>query len=165
MTDALMPYDDVLARFDPALGLEVHVELNTATKMFCGCPTEFGAEPNTQTCPTCLGLPGSLPVVNGKAVESAIRIGLALNCSIAEWCRFARKNYFYPDMPKNFQTSQYDEPIAFEGYMDVEVDGETYRVGIEPGRPRQVGQVWVFGSAPNSVGQPQNILVAVFSST
>ncbi len=131
MTDPLLSYDEVLARFDPALGLEVHVELNTATKMFCGCPTEFGAEPNTQTCPTCLGLPGSMPVVNGKAVESAIRIGLALNCEIAEWCRFARKNYFYPDMPKNFQTSQYDEPIAFEGYMDVEVDGETYRVGIE----------------------------------
>jgi aspartyl-tRNA(Asn)/glutamyl-tRNA(Gln) amidotransferase subunit B len=131
MTDSLMSYDDAIARFDPAFGLEVHVELNTATKMFCGCPTEFGAEPNTQTCPTCLGLPGSMPVVNAKAIESAIRIGLALNCEIAEWCRFARKNYFYPDMPKNFQTSQYDEPIAFEGYLDVEVDGETYRVGIE----------------------------------
>jgi len=127
----LVPFDDVLASFDPALGLEVHVELNTLTKMFCGCPTEFGAEPNTQVCPTCLGLPGSMPVVNGKAVESAIRIGLALNCEIAEWCRFARKNYFYPDMPKNFQTSQYDEPICFDGYMDVEVDGETFRVGIE----------------------------------
>ncbi|HET7430107.1 MAG TPA: Asp-tRNA(Asn)/Glu-tRNA(Gln) amidotransferase subunit GatB [Nocardioides sp.] len=131
MTAELLSYDEVLAQFDPALGLEVHVELNTATKMFCGCPTEFGAEPNTQTCPTCLGLPGSMPVVNGTAVESAIRIGLALNCSIAEWCRFARKNYFYPDMPKNFQTSQYDEPIAFDGFMDVEVDGETYRIGIE----------------------------------
>ena len=131
MTDTLLSYDEVLARFDPALGLEVHVELNTVTKMFCGCPTEFGAEPNTQTCPTCLGLPGSMPVVNAAAVESAIRIGLALNCEIAEWCRFARKNYFYPDMPKNFQTSQYDEPIAFEGFMEVEVDGETYRVEIE----------------------------------
>jgi aspartyl-tRNA(Asn)/glutamyl-tRNA(Gln) amidotransferase subunit B len=131
MSDELLSYDDVVAQFDPALGLEVHVELNTATKMFCGCPTEFGAEPNTQTCPTCLGLPGSMPAVNARAVESAIRIGLALNCEIAEWCRFARKNYFYPDMPKNFQTSQYDEPIAFEGFMDVEVDGETYRVGIE----------------------------------
>lgn len=127
----LMDFDEALARFDPAMGLEVHVELNTVTKMFCGCRTEFGAEPNTQTCPTCLGLPGSLPVVNGKAVESAIRIGLALNCEIAEWCRFARKNYFYPDMPKNFQTSQYDEPIAFEGWTEVEVDGETYRVEIE----------------------------------
>ena len=131
MTDTLLSYDEVLARFDPALGLEVHVELNTVTKMFCGCPTAFGAEPNTQTCPTCLGLPGSMPVVNAAAVESAIRIGLALNCEIAEWCRFARKNYFYPDMPKNFQTSQYDEPIAFEGFMEVEVDGETYRVEIE----------------------------------
>jgi aspartyl-tRNA(Asn)/glutamyl-tRNA(Gln) amidotransferase subunit B len=131
MTDALMPYDDVVAQFDPALGLEVHVELNTATKMFCGCPTEFGAEPNTQTCPTCLGLPGSMPALNAQGVESAIRIGLALNCDIAEWCRFARKNYFYPDMPKNFQTSQYDEPIAFEGYMDVEVEGDTYRVEVE----------------------------------
>jgi aspartyl-tRNA(Asn)/glutamyl-tRNA(Gln) amidotransferase subunit B len=131
MSDALLSYDDAIAQFDPALGLEVHVELNTATKMFCGCPTEFGAEPNTQTCPTCLGLPGSMPVVNAKAVESAMRIGLALNCEIAEWCRFARKNYFYPDMPKNFQTSQYDEPIAFEGYMDVEVEGTTYRVEIE----------------------------------
>ncbi len=127
----LVPFDDVLASYDPALGLEVHVELNTVTKMFCGCPTEFGADPNTQVCPTCLGLPGSMPVVNGKAVESAIRIGLALNCEIAEWCRFARKNYFYPDMPKNFQTSQYDEPICFDGYMDVEVDGETFRVEIE----------------------------------
>ena len=111
-------------------GLEVHVELNTASKMFCGCPTEFGAEPNTQVCPTCLGLPGAMPVVNGKAVESAIRIGLALNCEIAEWCRFARKNYFYPDMPKNFQTSQYDEPIAFDGWTDVEVDGDD-RTAIE----------------------------------
>ena len=131
MSETLVSYEDVLAAYDPALGLEVHVELNTNSKMFCGCPTEFGAEPNTQVCPTCLGLPGAMPVVNRKAVESAIRIGLALNCEIAEWCRFARKNYFYPDMPKNFQTSQYDEPIAFEGFMDVEVDGETVRVEIE----------------------------------
>ncbi|RJQ90070.1 Asp-tRNA(Asn)/Glu-tRNA(Gln) amidotransferase subunit GatB [Amycolatopsis panacis] len=128
----LMDYAEVLERFDPVLGLEVHVELNTKTKMFCGCVNEFGGEPNTKTCPTCLGLPGSLPVVNGKAVEGAIRIGLALNCEIAEWCRFARKNYFYPDMPKNFQTSQYDEPIAFDGYLDVTLDdGEVVRVAIE----------------------------------
>lgn len=126
-----LSFDDALASYDPAMGLEVHVELNTSTKMFCGCPATFGGEPNTQTCPTCLGLPGSMPVVNGKAVESAIRIGLALNCEIAEWCRFARKNYFYPDMPKNFQTSQYDEPIAYDGWTEVEVDGETFRVEIE----------------------------------
>ncbi|WP_414941413.1 Asp-tRNA(Asn)/Glu-tRNA(Gln) amidotransferase subunit GatB [Amycolatopsis sp. cmx-11-51] len=128
----LMDYADVIERFDPVLGLEVHVELNTNTKMFCACANEFGGEPNSKVCPTCLGLPGSLPVVNGKAVEGAIRIGLALNCEIASWCRFARKNYFYPDQPKNFQTSQYDEPIAFNGYLDVTLDdGEVVRVEIE----------------------------------
>ncbi|MFB6673475.1 Asp-tRNA(Asn)/Glu-tRNA(Gln) amidotransferase subunit GatB [Streptomyces sp. NPDC057684] len=128
----LMSYDAALATYDPVMGLEVHVELGTKTKMFCGCSTELGAEPNSQTCPTCLGLPGSLPVVNAIGVESAIKIGLALNCEIADWCRFARKNYFYPDMPKNFQTSQYDEPIAFNGYLDVQLeDGEIFRVEIE----------------------------------
>ncbi|HSV41449.1 MAG TPA: Asp-tRNA(Asn)/Glu-tRNA(Gln) amidotransferase subunit GatB [Nocardioidaceae bacterium] len=131
MTTTQLSFEEAIERFDPVLGLEVHVELNTASKMFCGCATEFGAEPNSQVCPTCLGLPGSMPVVNAKAVESAIRIGLALNCQIAEWCRFARKNYFYPDMPKNFQTSQYDEPIAFDGFTEVEVEGETYRIPIE----------------------------------
>ena len=129
--DDLMDYADVLAAYDPALGLEVHVELNTASKMFCGCDNTPSGEPNTKTCPVCLGLPGSLPVVNGKAIESAIRIGLALNCSIAPWSRFARKNYFYPDMTKDFQTSQYDEPICFDGFVDLEVDGRSYRIEIE----------------------------------
>jgi aspartyl-tRNA(Asn)/glutamyl-tRNA(Gln) amidotransferase subunit B len=130
-TLALPSYDEAVSAFDPVMGLEVHVELGTASKMFCGCATGFGAEPNSQVCPTCLGLPGSLPVVNRVAVESAIRIGLALNCRIAGWCRFARKNYFYPDMPKNFQVSQYDEPITYDGWLDVEHDSATYRVGIE----------------------------------
>ena len=99
--------------------------------MFCGCPTAFGAEPNTQVCPTCLGMPGSMPVVNERAIESAILIGLSLGCDIADWCRFARKNYFYPDMPKNYQISQYDEPIAFDGSVSVEVDGTSYEIAIE----------------------------------
>jgi aspartyl-tRNA(Asn)/glutamyl-tRNA(Gln) amidotransferase subunit B len=131
-TAELVDYDDVVARYDPVLGLEVHVELSTATKMFCGCANRFGAEPNTQVCPVCLGLPGSLPVLNQTAVESAMRIGLALNCEIVAWCRFARKNYFYPDMPKNYQISQYDEPIAIDGFLDVPLDdGTTWRVEIE----------------------------------
>src|SRR5437763_15747659 len=128
-------YEHAIARYEPVIGLETHVELGTRTKMFCGCPTDFGAEPNTQVCPVCLGLPGSLPVANKAAIEATVRIGLALNCSIASWCRFARKNYFYPDMPKNFQTSQYDEPIAYDGWTDVTVETEdgprSVRVGIE----------------------------------
>jgi aspartyl-tRNA(Asn)/glutamyl-tRNA(Gln) amidotransferase subunit B len=128
----LLDYDEVISRYDPVMGMEVHVELSTATKMFCGCANEFGAEPNTHVCPVCLGLPGSLPVLNQAAVESAIRIGLALNCDIAPWGRFARKNYFYPDQPKNYQISQYDEPIAVNGYLDAPLDdGTTWRVQIE----------------------------------
>ncbi len=131
MTTTTASYDDVLTRYEPVLGLETHVELGTATKLFCGCSTEFGAEPNTQVCPTCLGLPGSLPVPSDRAIEYTVRIGLALHCEIARWCRFARKNYFYPDMPKNFQISQYDEPLCVGGYLDVEAAGATHRVGIE----------------------------------
>ncbi len=131
-TADLLDYEEVLAKYDPVLGLEVHVELSTQTKMFCGCANRFGADPNTLVCAVCLGLPGSLPVLNQVAVESAIRIGLALNCDIVGWCRFARKNYFYPDMPKNYQISQYDEPIAINGHLEVPLDdGTTWRVEIE----------------------------------
>lgn len=134
MTAIDVSYDDALAGFDPVLGFEVHVELSTDSKMFCGCATEFGAAPNTQVCPVCLGLPGSLPVVNQEAVESTIKIGLALGCDIAAWCRFARKNYFYPDMPKDYQISQYDEPLCSNGFLDVDVvdeDGVHHLVRVE----------------------------------
>ena len=130
-TAHLVPYDEAVSRYDPVIGLETHVELGTVTKMFCGCRTTFGLAPNSAVCPVCLGLPGSLPVANRAAIEYTIRIGLALNCTIATWCRFARKNYFYPDMPKNFQISQYDEPLCTNGWLDVSVAGQTIRVGIE----------------------------------
>jgi aspartyl-tRNA(Asn)/glutamyl-tRNA(Gln) amidotransferase subunit B len=127
----LVPYDEAVSRYEPVIGLETHVELGTVTKMFCGCPAEFGAEPNSAVCPVCLGLPGSLPVINRTAIEYAIKIGLALNCSIAPASRFARKNYFYPDMPKDFQISQYDEPLCTDGWLDVTVGETRVRVGIE----------------------------------
>lgn len=128
----LMDYADVTVNFDPVLGIEVHVELGTKTKMFDAAPNAFGGDPNTYVTPVSLGLPGCLPVVNHTAVEYAIKIGLALNCEIAEYCRFARKNYFYPDLTKAFQTSQFDEPIAHDGYVDVELeDGSLFRVQIE----------------------------------
>jgi aspartyl-tRNA(Asn)/glutamyl-tRNA(Gln) amidotransferase subunit B len=129
--ETLVSFDEAMERYEPVIGLETHVELGTRTKMFCGCTTIFGAAPNTQVCAVCLGLPGSLPVVNRVAIEYTIRIGLALDCSIASWCRFARKNYFYPDMPKNFQISQYDEPLCTNGWLDVAVAGRHFRVGIE----------------------------------
>jgi aspartyl-tRNA(Asn)/glutamyl-tRNA(Gln) amidotransferase subunit B len=143
---APVPLEQAVSRYDPVIGLETHVELGTRTKMFCGCLAVFLATPNSMVCPVCLGLPGSLPVVNRVAVEYTIKIGLALNCSIASWCRFARKNYFYPDMPKNFQISQYDEPLCTDGWLDVIHDGRPFRVGIErvhleedTGRSRHVG--------------------------
>ena len=126
-----VPFDLAVSAYEPVIGLETHVELGTVAKMFCGCPTVFGTEPNSAVCPVCLGLPGSLPVINEAAIEHTITIGLALSCSIASWCRFARKNYFYPDMPKNFQISQYDEPLCTDGWLDVEVGGQSVRVGIE----------------------------------
>lgn len=125
-------YESATRDFDPVFGIEVHVELNTKTKMFCGCANEFGAEPNTQVCPVCLGLPGAMPVPNQKAIESAIRLGLSLGCSIRESSRFARKNYFYPDLSKDYQISQFDEPTCYEGELEVVLDdGTAVMIGIE----------------------------------
>ena len=117
-------------KYEAVIGLEVHTELHTATKIFCNCKTSFGADPNTNVCPVCLGLPGVLPVLNKKVLEFAVRAGLALNCEISRFSKFDRKNYFYPDLPKNFQTSQFDLPICEHGYLDVEVDGEVSRIRI-----------------------------------
>ena len=117
-------------RFEPVIGLEIHVQLSTQTKMFCGCSTQFGMEPNTQTCPVCIGMPGVLPVINRRAVEYAIMAGLAMNCRIATHSRFARKNYFYPDLPKGYQISQYELPLCVDGYVEIEVGGVKKRVGI-----------------------------------
>ncbi len=117
-------------KYESVIGLEVHTELKTKTKIFCGCRAEFGAAPNTNVCPVCLGLPGVLPVLNRKVLEYAVRVGVALNCKIANFTKFDRKNYYYPDLPKNFQTSQYDLPIAEHGYLDIEVDGQVRRIGI-----------------------------------
>src|SRR5579871_3718874 len=119
-----------IAKYEPVIGLEIHVQLGTRTKIFCGCPTGFGAPPNTNVCPVCLGLPGALPVLSREAVELAIRAGLALNCSIRRQSRFARKNYFYPDLPKGYQISQYDEPVAEHGYLDIMVEGVEKRIGV-----------------------------------
>ena len=131
-TADVMDFAEAMERFDPVLGFEVHVELNTASKIFSTGANAFGDEPNTNVTPLDLGLPGTLPVLNRGAVESAIKLGLALDAQIAPSCRFARKNYFYPDTPKNFQTSQYDEPIVFDGHLDVELeDGTVFRVEIE----------------------------------
>jgi aspartyl-tRNA(Asn)/glutamyl-tRNA(Gln) amidotransferase subunit B len=147
-----------MAAYESVIGLECHVELSTDTKMFCGCRNEFGAEPNTNVCPVCLGLPGSLPVPNERAIESIVRIGLALNCRIAPDSLFHRKNYFYPDMPKDFQISQYDLPICVGGHLEIELDGEHRRIGVtrvhmeeDTGKTTHVGQTGRIGGANHAL--------------
>jgi len=117
-------------RYEAVIGLEIHAQLKTLSKIFCGCSTKFGAPPNTQTCPVCLGLPGVLPVLNKKAVNYAIMMALATHCNIEESCRFARKNYFYPDLPKGYQISQYEQPLAKGGYVDIALNGNVKRIGL-----------------------------------
>jgi len=121
---------ELIAKYEPVIGLEVHCQLATRTKIFCGCPTSFGAPPNTNVCPVCLGLPGALPVLSRDAVELAIKASLALNCTVNPISRFARKNYFYPDLPKGYQISQYDQPLSEHGVIDIVVDGLAKRVGV-----------------------------------
>jgi len=121
-----------MAKYDVVIGLEVHAQLTTRTKIFCGCPTTFGAAPNTQTCPVCQGMPGTLPVINRRAVEYGVRTALAFECRVNAACRFARKHYYYPDMPKNFQISQYEEPLAEHGALEIDLaDGHSRRIGIQ----------------------------------
>src|SRR6201996_9047913 len=121
---------EIIAKYEPVIGLEVHAQLLTKTKIFCGCSTRFGDRPNSNVCPVCLGLPGTLPVLNKRAVEMGMRAALALNCTVHEHSRFARKNYFYPDLPKGYQISQYELPLATGGWLAVAHNGENKRIGI-----------------------------------
>ena len=123
-------HEEIVTKYEPVIGLEVHVQLGTRTKIFCSCPVEFGASPNQNVCPVCLGLPGALPVLSRQSVDLAIAAGLALHCTINAFSRFARKNYFYPDLPKGYQISQYDQPLAEHGYLDILLDSGKKRIGV-----------------------------------
>jgi aspartyl-tRNA(Asn)/glutamyl-tRNA(Gln) amidotransferase subunit B len=123
-------YKDVIVQYEAVIGLEIHAQLLTDTKMFCGCSTRFGSEPNTQTCPVCIGMPGVLPVINKKAIEYVIKTGIAMNCTIASYSRFARKNYFYPDLPKGYQISQYELPLCEHGYVEIAGDSGMKRIRL-----------------------------------
>ena len=121
---------NLIKNYEMVIGLEVHVELKTDTKIFCSCKTTFGAEPNTQCCPVCMGMPGTLPVLNGKVIDYAVKAGIATNCTIAQKSKQDRKNYFYPDLPKAYQISQYDLPLCENGHIDINVNGQEKRIGI-----------------------------------
>ena len=148
-----------MTEYEVVIGLEVHVQLKTESKLFCGCSTKFGSEPNSQTCPVCLGLPGVLPVFNKKALEYTVRTALALNCQIQEFSKFDRKNYFYPDLPKNYQISQYDKPFSKSGYIEINVEGKGKKIGITRVHLEEDAGKLVHAGSSGQIGEAKESLV------